>query len=221
MKIITAIIPARAKDPILEDKNILPFGDSNLLTHKIRQLKKVNLIDEIIVTSESEKYLNLAKIEDVKVDLRPDKYSDINADFGDFLSYIVSKVETKHILWAPPTSPMIDESDFKNAINKYLEIIDNGYDSLITTSKLKRHLLDENGPLNFRFKESQRNNEALPTLYEFTNGIVIAPKESILKWKYNWGKMPYKYQIDSLKSIDICNSLDYVFAKHVQSLKNK
>jgi N-acylneuraminate cytidylyltransferase len=221
MKIITAIIPARSKDPILENKNILPFGDSNLLTHKIRQLKKVDLIDEIIVTSESEKYLNLAKIEGVKVDLRPDKHSDINADFGDFLSYIVSKVETKHILWAPPTSPMIDESDFKNAINKYLEIIDNGYDSLITTSKLKRHLLDENGPLNFRFIQSKRNNESLPTLYEFTNGIVIAPKESILKWKYNWGNMPFKYSVNSFKSIDICDLVDYEFARHIESIKKK
>lgn len=219
MKNITAIIPARAKDPILENKNVLPFGDSNLLTHKIRQLKKVDLIDEIIVTSESEKYLDLAKIEGVKVDLRPDKYSEINTGFGDFLSYIVSKVEAKHILWAPPTSPMIDESDFRKAINKYFEIIGNEYDSLITTSKLKRHLLDENGPLNFRFKESKRNNESLPTLYEFTNGIVIAPKRSMLKWKYNWGKMPFKYSVNSFKSIDICDSIDYEFAKHIESIK--
>ena len=42
-----AIIPVRAGSRRLPNKNILPFGDSNLLVHKIRQLKKVVLIDEI------------------------------------------------------------------------------------------------------------------------------------------------------------------------------
>jgi len=219
MNNITAIIPARSLDPILKNKNILPFGKSNLLTHKIRQLKQVDVIDEIIVSSDSNEYLNLAKLEGVKTNLRPEEFSNLTNPFGDFVSYITSEIETKHILWASPTSPMIDENDFKSAINKYFEIINNGYDSLITVTKLKRHLLDENGPLNFRFTESQRNNQDLPTMYEFTNGIVIAPKEYILKWKYNWGKMPYKYQIDSLKSIDICDSIDYDFARHIQSLK--
>lgn len=43
--IITAVIPARAGSRRLKNKNILPFADSNLLIHKIRQLKKVKGVD--------------------------------------------------------------------------------------------------------------------------------------------------------------------------------
>ena len=37
---ITAFIPARGADDKLENKNTLPFGNSDLLTHKILQLKQ-------------------------------------------------------------------------------------------------------------------------------------------------------------------------------------
>lgn len=51
---MTAIIPVRAGSRRLKNKNILPFGDSNLLVWKIRQLKTVESIDNIIVSSDSD-----------------------------------------------------------------------------------------------------------------------------------------------------------------------
>ena len=44
---ITAIIPAKALSNRLPNKNTLPFGESNLLIHKIRQLKQVDAIKEM------------------------------------------------------------------------------------------------------------------------------------------------------------------------------
>ena len=44
---ITAVIPVRAGSRRLPNKNILPFANSNLLTNKIQQLKKVKAIDVI------------------------------------------------------------------------------------------------------------------------------------------------------------------------------
>ena len=38
---ITAIIPVKGNSTRLPNKNILPFADTNLLVHKIRQLKEV------------------------------------------------------------------------------------------------------------------------------------------------------------------------------------
>lgn len=39
-KTITAIVPVKGNSSRLPNKNILPFGDSNLLLHKIEQLKR-------------------------------------------------------------------------------------------------------------------------------------------------------------------------------------
>lgn len=38
---ITAVIPVKGDSSRLKNKNILPFAESNLLIHKIRQLKQV------------------------------------------------------------------------------------------------------------------------------------------------------------------------------------
>ena len=49
-KTITAVIPVKGNSTRLPNKNILPFGDSNLLQHKIEQLKHVEGLHEIIVS---------------------------------------------------------------------------------------------------------------------------------------------------------------------------
>ena len=41
---ITAVVPVKANSSRLPGKNILPFGNSNLLLHKIEQLKQVDEI---------------------------------------------------------------------------------------------------------------------------------------------------------------------------------
>lgn len=219
MKNLVAIIPARKIDAIIENKNVLPIGQTNLLTNKIRQLKKVPAIKSIIVTSESQDFLDIAKSEGVITNLRPLKYASLDSSFGDFVSYISSQVDGEHILWAPPTSPLLDNYDIIKIIKKYEEAILDGYDSIITVSEVRRHLLDNNGPLNFRFQKSTRNLNKLPLLFEFTNGLTIAPKNSMIKWQYNWGILPYKYIISENKSIDICNEIDYQLAKLLFNLK--
>ncbi len=52
---ITAVIPVKGDSSRLKNKNISPFGDSNLLIHKIQQLKQVEELVRIIVSSDSEK----------------------------------------------------------------------------------------------------------------------------------------------------------------------
>ena len=73
---ITAIIPVRAGSRRLPNKNILPFGDSNLLVHKIRQLQQVKNIDNIVVSSDSDKMLEIAKAEGVLIHKRAIEYAD-------------------------------------------------------------------------------------------------------------------------------------------------
>lgn len=220
MKNIIAIVPARKFDERLPGKNVLEFAGTNLLIHKLRQLKKVNKISEIIVSSDEVQYLDMAKTEGATTDLRPIEFADKNADFGSFVNYISTKFECNHILWASPTSPMVDEKDYEEAIEKYLDIINDGYDSFITVNKIKRYLLDENGPLNFRFQSNTRSLSKLPVLYEFTNGIVLAPRTSMIKWRYNWGTIPYKHELPVMKTLDICNLEEYEFAKYLNSKSN-
>lgn len=207
-----AVVPAREYDAHMPGKNVLPFNDTNLLVHKIRQLKKIFAPANIHVSSELPDYLRFANDEGVSADIRPLELAGPEASFGDLVHHVASSLTCEHILWASPTSPLVDENDFEAAIDLYFKIILKGYDSLITTNKLKRFLLDENGPLNFRFNIQERSAIKLPVLFEFVNGIVIAPRASMIKWRYNWGNLPYKFQLPPHKIVDICNEDEYGFA---------
>ena len=59
----TAIVPVRAGSRRIKDKNIAKLGKTNLLENKINILKKIKLIDNIVVSSDSNKMLEMAKKE--------------------------------------------------------------------------------------------------------------------------------------------------------------
>lgn len=217
---IVAVVPAREFDDHMPGKNLLPLSNTNLLVHKVRQLKKVFDAEDIFVSSESLQYLSFATEEGVIADLRPMEFAAPTASFGDFVHHIASKLDCEHIVWASPTSPLVDEKDFELAVDIYFKVLHQGYDSLITTNKIKRFLLDENGPLNFRFDITDRSAKKLPALYEFVNGIVIAPRKSMLKWRYNWGLLPFKMQLPRHKIVDICNEAEYSFASFLVAQGN-
>ena len=211
MKNLIAVIPARKIDSLLADKNILPIGNTNLLTNKIKQLKSVSQIDEIIVSSDCEEYLEIAKSNDVSIDYRPKYLSNIDSNFGELIYYLASKIECRHILWAPTITPLICREDYSDAILKYFSGLNDGFDSLITVNRLRRNLLDDNGPLNFSFYNT--HYAEFPNIYEYVNGITIAKRSDMLSWKYNWGKNPLKIELGPIKSIDICNEIDYQIAQ--------
>ena len=114
---ISAIIPVREGSTRLKHKNILPFGESNLLIHKIRQLKKVAGIDEIIVSSDSELMLEMARSEGVATHRRAREFADERTkSFSELIEHLASEVGNKeHILYVPCVCPLCDEKDLENA----------------------------------------------------------------------------------------------------------
>ena len=80
---ITAVIPVRKGSTRCKNKNIRDFGDTNLLKFKIKILKKVKGIDTILVSSNCDEMLNIAKNMGVNIHKRDDKYC-TNENPGDF-----------------------------------------------------------------------------------------------------------------------------------------
>ena len=220
---ITAIIPAKGISGRLPHKNTLPFGESNLLLHKIRQLKQVRFIKEIIVSSEDEEILNFARKEKVRAVRRPLEYSTETKPFQDFLFYIVGEAKYEHIMWACCTSPLVDPDIYNRACLTYFQKLKEGYDSLITVMEYRHYLLDANmNPLTFSWGPGHRNSQELNKLYFFTDGIQLAPKSSMQNWRYYFGHKPY----DQKSSTDIDTIYDYLLGRiqyylDEEDMKNK
>lgn len=210
---ISAVIPIKANSSRLENKNILPFAGTNLLIHKIRQLKQVDEISEIIVSSDSEEMLEMGRREGVISVKRPLQYADESQPFGYFLEYICGIIHSEHLLWACCTSPMVDVKLYQKAIKLYKTKMSEGYDSLITVQKYQHFLLNDKGPMNFSMGLKHVNSQDLPKYFYFTNGIILSPKKSVQNWKYHFGPNVYKMEVEQNEAIDIDTYYDYVIAK--------
>ena len=76
MRKITAIIPVRAGSTRLKNKNIAPFAGTNLLVNKIQQLKQVEEITRIVVSSDSDLMLEMARVAGADTHKRAPEYCD-------------------------------------------------------------------------------------------------------------------------------------------------
>lgn len=208
----TAIIPVKGNSSRLPNKNILPLGDENLLTRKIRQVKTSGIADRIIVSSDSEKMLEMARQMGVEAILRPQDLADESRPFSDFLDYIVEIVKEGHLIWTCATSPFFDENLMRQSKEIYLQNLENGYDSLIAIYKFRHYMLDSKGPINYKMGREHCNSQDLPALDFFTNGILYAPILSVAQWHYNYGPKAFRFEVNQKESLDIDTPLDYKIA---------
>ena len=214
---ITAIIPVREGSRRLKNKNVAPFAGTNLLVNKINQLKQVEEIDNIVVSSDSDLMLQMAKSQGVQTHKRAPEFCDEKSKtFGEVVAHICSNVGGDDILWATCTAPLVFPKHYREAIALYMEHVKNGkegYDSLVSMEQFKRYLWDDHGPVNYELGVKHVPSQQLPPLYFVTDGILIAPRKKMIEWKYFHGVNPYRYILDKRTSIDIDDGLDLACAR--------
>ena len=212
MSRITAIIPVKGNSSRLPHKNILPFADSNLLVHKIRQLKQVRKIDRIIVSSEDDTLLQMAEYEGVIPMKRPIEFANESRPIFEFVSWLGETIDSDHMVWACVTSPLVESELYSSAIDLYLQKLNEGYDSLVTVIPFQHYLMDEHGPFNFSRGRNHPNSQNLKKLYLFTNGIQITPREKYCEWGDRIGPNAFLMEVSKMEAIDIDDIYDYKFA---------
>lgn len=212
---ITAIVPVKAHSSRLPNKNVLPFAESNLLEHKLKQLSEVPSIDDIVVSSDSQDMLEMARRVGVVAWERPEYLADESHPFSDFVAYVAQKVDTDIIVWACVTSPLMETGAYETAIHTFLEAEQQGYDSLVAVLPFQHFLLDEQGPYNFQRGVAHVNSQDLSKLYLFTNGVIIARRSDMVKWQYHFGPQPYYFEVNQVEALDIDTEWDYLTAKAI------
>lgn len=211
---ITAVIPVREGSRRLKNKNVAPFAGTNLLLNKIAQLKQVQEITDIVVSSDSDMMLQMAAQAGVKTHKRAPEFCDEKSKtFGEVVSHICQNVSGDHILWATCTAPLVFPKHYRQAIACYHQALAEGYDSLASFEMIKRYLWDENGPINYELGVKHVPSQQLPPLYIVTDGILLAPREKMIEWNYFHGKNPYRFILDKRTSVDIDDGLDLACAR--------
>lgn len=215
MKKRVAVIPVRAGSRRLPNKNILPFGDSNLLVHKIRQLKKVATLDGVVVSSDSDLMLEMATKEGVEIHKRAPEYCDEKTKtFNEVIENVAQNIDCDILMWAPCVCPLTTIESYQKAIEIYEQKVekDKLYDSVISGKRFKEYLFDEKGPLNWN-PEHHVPSQQLPEWKTIVNGFYISSRDKMIEWKYLYGKKPYIYILDKKEAVDIDDAEDFEVAK--------
>lgn len=111
---INIIIPASEKNKYSEYGDLVSFGETTLLEWKISQVKTVNEIKNIYVTSSSNLIQNLCKKNDVKFLRRKPQIA------LDKLHRILGKkFKNEYLLWINPTVPFFAGKDIYDFIKKF------------------------------------------------------------------------------------------------------
>lgn len=125
---IIAVIPARSGSKAIPDKNIKTLAGKPLLSYSIALAKKLDLIDRIIVSTDSEKYAEIAQRYGAEIPfLRPTEISlDMSTDYN-FIRHLLDSLKAKEdyvpdfIVHLRPTTPFRDPALVEKAIRALIE----------------------------------------------------------------------------------------------------
>tara|TARA_B110000003_G_scaffold247928_1_gene259303 strand:+ start:21361 stop:22014 length:654 start_codon:yes stop_codon:yes gene_type:complete len=216
---ITAIIPVRKGSVRVKNKNIKPFANSSLLEIKIKQLlnlKKWNRIDDIIVSSDSEEMLEIAKSLNVRIHNRKKHFASSEADNSDFFKNIGEDVGSSDwIMYSPVTCPLLSFETYNEILIKFEESPHN----TVTVSPIKHHLWLDGKPLNYEISKSP-NSQDLPDIYSINYAVSIIKRKDMIKFKNIVTNNPKFIVLDEIESIDIDTELDFEFAEFVYKKLN-
>lgn len=209
---VTAFVPVKGESSRLAGKNALPFADSTLLQHKIRQLRKIPAITQVLVSSDSEHLLSLAGDEGADVLLRPKHFADESRPITEFMRYAADVVDCENLLWSCVTSPLFGEEGISLLVEQYFDGLWTTHDSILTVLPFQHYLLDDSGPLNFGRGEEHVNSEKLEKIYLFTNGGTITPTAVMREVGDRIGLRPKYFFVSQIEAVDIDYREDYELA---------
>jgi CMP-N,N'-diacetyllegionaminic acid synthase len=218
VKNLVAVIPVRKGSQRVKNKNFKKFDKKNLLIHKIEILKKIKEIDEIIINTDSEKAIKIAKEFNVSFHKREKYYASSNCSNSNFWANIAKETNSKFIMFTNCTSPLIKLKTYKNFIKDFYKF-KKKYDSFNTVTNSYDYLYYKKKPINFNPKKTP-NSQDLPEILKINFAINILSKDYMFKNKTLLGENPYFFKINEVEGFDINTPLEFNFAEHQFKKKN-
>ncbi len=227
-KRVLAYIPARSGSKGIKDKNIFPLVGKPLIAYTIEAAKRSKYIDKVIVSTDSEKYAQIARQWGAEVpflrpaelatDTAPEMLTTIH-----LMEWLENESEKNHegpfdiIFRLQCTAPLRSTEDIDRAIE---ELIAKDADSIIgvmeaPVTPLWMNTLPEDKSMKNFIPEHimKKNRQELPTYYQLNGTIFVAKWDFMKKHKKWYGEKTYAIVLPRERSIDIDDEMDMELVK--------
>jgi len=232
MKKVIAIIPAREGSKGVKNKNIKILKDKPLIIHTIEEAKKSNLIDKLVVSTDSIEIAELSKNSGAEVPfIRPEELSTDSSLTYDVVKHCIEyyKINGEHfdiILLLQPTTPFRTVE----TINKSINILKN---NSVYTSVVSVVDVEGNHPLRMKkiegdylinyidqgFENMNPRNE-LPKVYIRSGAIYAILTKNFYEEQSLVSNLCAPIILDKIETINIDSPLDFKFCEFI-SKNNK
>ena len=218
-----AIIPARSGSKGLKDKNIKLLNGKPLIAYTIEAAIKSKMFDEVMVSTDSEEYADIAKKYGANVPfMRNSELSNDTASSWDVVRDVFDKYkeagkEFDTVALLQPTSPLRTAEDI---VKGYKILKDKSANSVIGVCEVDHSPLwmntlpEDNSMGNFiNPKVVGLPRQKLDKYYRINGALYIRRTDNLNKIEYIYSDKCYAFIMDKKKSIDIDDEYDFLFAE--------
>lgn len=217
MKII-ALLPMKGHSERVPNKNMKLFNGIPLFHHVLTTLQNCDLIDEVIINTDSNIISESAKkFSKVKIHNRPNEICGDFVSMNDIIAFDLNHSDGDIYLQTHSTNPLLKTTTIHQAIEKFKN--QHEFDSLFSVTKLQTRLYWKDvRPINHNPDELIRTQD-LPSVFEENSNFFIFTKSSFKNAaNKRIGKKPMMYEMDKLESVDIDEPHDFILAETIQQL---
>lgn len=219
---ILGIIPARGGSKGVPRKNIRLLAGKPLIAWTIEAAKSSEHISRLILSSDDEEILTIAKNFGCEVPfIRPKEYASDESSAIDVVMHAMNALQESYdyLVYLQPTSPLKRTKDIDGAIAKCIK---SKVDTCVSVTSPDKspywsfRLDDENKliPL-IPWEDKNTRRQDVPESYILNGAIYVAKTEAILKHRSFIHKDTIGFYMPRNRSVDVDAELDFVIAEYL------
>ncbi len=218
---ILAVIPARGGSKGIPKKNIRIMNNNPLIFYSINNAKMCNKITDIVVTSDSDEIIEIAKLYNIDTIKRDSALAKDLTTLDPVIhdaTVKMEKIKNKKydiVITLQPTSPLLKTQTLKEALSEFVK---SGCDTYISVTS-ERHLSwGKNGNNFYPLYKKRVNRQQLQPIFTETGAFFITKREFV-KSNSRMGKKISVYEVPQDESVDIDSANDWIICEN--QLKKK
>lgn len=220
-KTILAIIPARGGSKGIPRKNIKLLAEKPLIAWTIEEAKKSKYIDRLILSSEDEEIIRVAKEYGCEVPfIRP---KELALDDTPGIEPVIHAINTlpekyDYVCLLQPTSPLRKVEDIDGCIEKCIK---NNADSCVSVTEVDQHPywmyeINNEEKLKPLFIDNNiARRQDLPKIYILNGAVYLAKTNQILNKLDFVTKDTLSFIMDKRRSVDVDDINDFAYTEYL------
>lgn len=217
-----AIIPARSGSKGLPDKNIRELCGKPLMAYSIEAAVKSGCFDEVMVSTDSKKYAEIARQYGASVPfLRSKETSSDTASSWDTVEEVLARYKSDGYSFdtfclLQPTSPLRDVEDIIEAYRIYEEKANFAVVSVCEAEHsplLCGQLPDNNEFIDFISLEGMKRRQDAGKYYRLNGAIYIVDTDRFETDRFFYKQGSFAYVMPQERSVDIDTEIDFELAE--------